>query len=357
MALLKLEKISKSNAETPIISDVSVEIERGDMFGLLGASVSGKTTLMRIFAGMEKPAAGRVFFDNKEITEWATEERKFEIIAENYSFAPQLNVFETVAAKFNAHSPGEAAIGNKVSEILETVKLTAIAKRRLATLSAGERQRAAIAQAIASEAKILLFDEPLSNVEPNLREKILTALHKSLKKSGSAAIYVTQNQNEALAVCDKIGVIVDGEIRQIGTPQELYQLPKSRAVAEFLGRNNIIEASFINQNSNNYQEFQSVSGNHRIFADSDTSAEAINQNVFLAIRPENLSMTFGAAFPEDNLIKATITAVNYLGATTRITLDCNGLKLEALVLRLIGLQIGDVCLVGLPPNRISILRS
>ncbi|MBC7797381.1 MAG: ABC transporter ATP-binding protein, partial [Pyrinomonadaceae bacterium] len=213
--------------------------------------------------------------------------------------------------------------------------------------------------AIVIEPRLLLFDEPLSNLDVGLREETRQELRELVKKLNLTAVYVTHDQDEAFSLCDRIAVMQNGELLQIGTPREIYEKPENAAVAKFLGRNNLIRAARISSKKEILQEFQTLDGEHRIFVDADEIARmgAINQIVTLGIRPENLVITFGAAFPEDNLLRAAITKVEYLGATTRVTLDANGLMLEALVLRLVGLKVGQVCMVGLPTNRISILKS
>ena len=149
-----------------------------------------------------------------------------------------------------------------------------------------------------------------------------------------------------------------GRIIQIGKPREVYENPNSVAVAKTTGRNNLIKARRLTSTKAEMPEFQTLNGEHRLFTDKvdKSNLGAINQNITLAIRPEHISISFGASFPEDNLLKAKITDVKYLGATTLITLDAKGLSLEALVLRLVGLNIGDECVVGLPPDRILVLK-
>ena len=358
MSFLKIENLSKQYDTTAAVEDVSLEIERGEFFGLLGASGSGKTTTLRMIAGLESPTAGKIFFDGKEITDLAPEKRGFGMVFQNYALFPHLNVFENVAFGLKARKLVKDEIQEKATEALKLVKLSGFETRRVDELSGGQQQRVAIARAIAIEPQLLLFDEPLSNLDVSLREETRTELRELVKRLNLTAVYVTHDQDEAFALCDRIGVMNEGRLLQTGTPRELYEKPEAVAVAKFLGRNNLIRAARLSSSNNPLPEFQTLEGEHRLFVDRNDKAGlgAINQIVTLAIRPENVIIPFGAAFPEDNLLKAVVTRTEYTGATMRVFLDVKGMPIEALVLRLVGLNVGDTCLVSLPPNRIAVLK-
>jgi ABC-type Fe3+/spermidine/putrescine transport system ATPase subunit len=178
-----------------------------------------------------------------------------------------------------------------------------------------------------------------------------------VKQKNLSVVYTCNNYDDAFAIADRVSVIVDGEIRQTGTPQEVYDTPNSVAVARLVGRNNLFEARRLTSSKAEIPEFQTIEGGHRVFTQkaSINSLGSINKNATLAIRPENISISFGASFPEDNLLKATVMKIMPQGPTTLITLDSNGLLLEVLVLRLVGLNVGDECMLGLPPDRIMVL--
>lgn len=361
MSLLRLENLSKRYNDVWAVKDAALTVERGEFFGLLGASGSGKTTTLRMIAGLDQPTGGQILFDDKDISNLAPEKRDFGMVFQNYALFPHLNTFENVAFGLKARKLEQEIIKQKVAQALSLVKLDGYEKRGVDELSGGQQQRVAIARAIAIEPQLLLFDEPLSNLDVTLREETREELRELVKKLGLTAVYVTHDQDEAFALCDRVAIMENGEILQTGTPRELYQNPSSVGVARFLGRNNLIRAARLSSNKAAMPEFQTVAGEHRLAVDKSGDLDqaklgAINQIVTLAIRPENVVLPFGAAFPEDNLLRAKVAAVNYFGATTRIVLDAAGLRLEALVLRLVGLQIGDDCLVSLPPNRISILK-
>lgn len=358
MTLLRLENLSKRFGDVWAVRDVALEIERGEIFGLLGASGSGKTTVLRMIAGLETPSAGRILFDEADITNLVPEKRDFGMVFQNYALFPHLSVFENVAFGLKARKIAADKIKSKVAEALELVKLSGLEQRGVDALSGGQQQRVAIARAIAIEPQLLLFDEPLSNLDVALREETRDELRELVKKLNLTAVYVTHDQDEAFALCDRIAVLENGNLLQTGTPKELYDAPESVAVARFLGRNNLIKAARLSSKKGNQQEFQTVAGEHRLFIDNVGISKlgAINSIVTLAIRPENVVLPFGAAFPEDNLFKATVASIQYFGATTRIFLDADGLQIETIVLRLVGLNIGDECMVSLPPNRIFVLK-
>ena len=358
MPFFKIENLSKNYSDFPAVQNVSLEIEAGEIFGLLGASGSGKTAILRMIGGLESPTNGKITLRDIEITNLPPEEREIGTNLQDYRFSLDSTVGENIAQSLKARQFSGDQIAQKITETLNLIGLKDFQSRRVNELSGGQQQLVAIARAIAVEPQLVLLDEPLSNLDAAVREETLRQLKNSAKNLNIAVIYVAQGQEESFAICDRIGVLENGRILQIGTPRDVYAQPETAAVAGFIGRNNLIQATRISSERESLSEFQTVAGEHRLFVDA-TEKRSFGETdgvITLAIRPENLSLTFGAAFPEDNLIKGVISEVNYLGATTRVMLDAGGLKLEALVLRLIGLKPGDVCLVGLPPNRFNVLK-
>lgn len=358
MSFLKLEKLSKRCGDLWALRDVSLEIGRGEVFGLLGASGAGKSVLLRLIAGLDAPNSGEIFFDGDDITRFPPEKRGFGAIFQGDVLPPAATVAENIAFHLKSAKISKDEINQRIREVLNLFELSEFENRRSVELSGGVRQLAALARQIAAAPPLLLLDSPLSDLDPVRREKTLSALKDWVKKSQTVVLYATQNLEETFAFCDRAVVLAKGEILQTGTPEEIYAEPANSAVAGFFGRNNLIRAARLTSNKAALSEFQTIEGEHRLFVDNVEKRKlgAINQIVTLMIRPENLILTFGAAFPEDNLLKAEITEIKNFGATTRILLDARNLKLEAQVIRLIGLKIGDVCLVGLPPNRIKVLK-
>ncbi|MGH9968464.1 MAG: ABC transporter ATP-binding protein [Pyrinomonadaceae bacterium] len=357
MPLLALNNISKHFDSTPAVADVSLEVERGEFFGLLGPSGCGKTTTLRMIAGLEKPDYGRIVFDSADITALSPERRGFGMVFQNYALFPHLNVFENVAFGLRARHKPKAEIAERVSNALELVQLPKYEKRRVDELSGGQQQRVAIARAIAIEPALLLFDEPLSNLDVTLREETRSELRELVNRLGLTAVYVTHDQEEAFALCDRISVMMGGRILDTGQPRSLYEHPSQISVARFLGRNNLIRAMRLSSSKEASAEFKTLEGDHtlRLPIEHDDLAP-LNKPCVLAIRPEHL-LVDKTGPRSGNVLSARVREINFAGATSTVKLDANGLNLEALVLQPDGLVVGDSCFVTLPPERISLLKN
>ena len=202
----------------------------------------------------------------------------------------------------------------------------------------------------------LLLDEPFSGLDVEAQRSLSETI-KTASARNIPVVFSTPTFADVLSTADRAAVLADGYIQQIGNPQELYDEPANQLVASLIGRNNLIEARRLTSSKTELPEFQTIQGSHRLFTQKVDlkNLGAIHKNAFLSIRPEQISLSFGASFPEDNLLKAIITRIDFEGATTIVSLDCEGLKLDALVMRLVGLNVGDECMVGLPPDRIRVL--
>ena len=355
--LLGLKNVSKSFDSTPAVAGVSLDVDRGEFFGLLGPSGCGKTTTLRMIAGLEKPDSGSVEFDGRDITNLSPEKRGFGMVFQNYALFPHLNVFENVAFGLRARRKPKAEITERVSNALELVQLPHYENRKVDELSGGQQQRVAIARAIAIEPALLLFDEPLSDLDVALREETRGELRELVIRLRLTAVYVTHGQEEAFALCDRISVMMGGRILQTGKPRELYEHPAQISVARFLGRNNLIKVMRLSSSKADFGEFKTLEGDHtlRLPIQHDELAP-MNKPCFLAIRPEQLLIgkTVGGC---ENILAAQVRELDFAGATSSIKLDANGLQLEGLVLRPDGLTVGDSCFVALPPERLSLLKN
>ena len=357
MPLLSLKNISKRFDKTAAVADVSLDVERGEFFGLLGPSGCGKTTTLRMIAGLESPDSGTISFEGVDITNLPAEKRGFGMVFQNYALFPHLNVLENVAFGLRARHKPKGEIIERVKSALELVQLPGYEKRRVDELSGGQQQRVAIARAIAIEPALLLFDEPLSNLDVTLREETRGELRELVTRLGLTAVYVTHDQEEAFALCDRISVMVGGRILQTGRPRDLYEHPAQLSVAKFLGRNNLIRAMRLSSSRSQLGEFKTLDGGHliRIPVD-DKNVVPLNQPCILAIRPEHVRIT-KSNDDHENTFPATVRDVNFAGATSSIKLDANGLSLEALALDADGLALGDALMVVLPPERIALLKN
>ncbi len=322
MALV-IKNLFKKFGESWIIKDVSLEVERGEILGVFGVVGVGKTTLIRTIAGDVRHSGGAVFFDADDVSNLDCDERRFHF--------PRVTNHDFWRENFKTERPSE--------------------------LSDGVGQVIALENALQNAESVLLLDNQFCYMDRETRDENCRKLKEKVKEKNLAVVFATNDYREVFQICDRVAVLHDGEIKQTGTPRAVYESPESAIVARVTGRNNLIEASLVN--SNEMPEFQTADGTHRIFTDKILNRETgdTNGNFTLAIRPENISISFGASFPEDNLLKAEVTNVEFQGATTLITLDAQGLKLQALVLRLVGLKTGDECMVGLPPDRILVFQS
>src|SRR6202048_2280535 len=302
MPLLSFNNISKRFGETAAVADVSIAVERGEFFGLLGPSGCGKTTTLRIIAGLESGDTGAVEFEARDITSLPPEQRGFGMVLQNYALFPHLNVFETVAfgrrargSRYRTGSdrviPGE--IKAKVKQALALVQLPGFDTRRVDELSGGQQQRVAIARAIAIAPSLLLFDEPLSNLDVALREETRRELRALVKRLEVTAVYVTHDQAEAFALCDRIAVMGQGSVLQTGAPRELYDHPANALVAGFLGNSNLIPAMRLTSSNDPVTRFKTIDGGHVLTVNAtheELMSLPVNKPCRLAIRPEAVEL-------------------------------------------------------------------
>ncbi|MGC8782527.1 MAG: ABC transporter ATP-binding protein, partial [Anaerolineae bacterium] len=231
------------SAEVTAVDGVSLSIERGEMVTLLGPSGCGKTTTLRLIAGFEFPTAGQIVLDGRPINDLPPHKRDMSMVFQSYAIFPHLNVFENIAYGLNVQHRPQSEIKRRVAQVLELVELTGLENRAPNQLSGGQQQRVALARALVMEPKVLLMDEPLSNLDAKLREQMRTEIRRIQRRLGITSVYVTHDQTEAMTLSDRIVVMNQGRIEQIGRPTEVYRRPRTRFVADFIGRANFIEAT------------------------------------------------------------------------------------------------------------------
>jgi len=310
-----------------------------------------------MIAGLEKPDTGSIEFQNADITHLAPERRGFGMVFQNYALFPHLNVFENVAFGLRARHKSKAEMADRVTSALELVQLPGYGKRAVDELSGGQQQRVAIARAIAIEPALLLFDEPLSNLDVSLREETRSELRELVTRLGLTAVYVTHDQEEAFALCDRISVMVGGKLMQSGRPRELYEQPSEISVASFLGRNNLIKAMRVSSSKTTDGEFQTFEGGHTLHLTVKHDELApLNKPVFLAIRPEHVQLTTNDNHASNSL-PGRIREIVFGGATSTVRVDANGLLVEALVLQTNGLAVDQECNVILSPDQLRLLKN
>ncbi|MEZ0266329.1 MAG: ABC transporter ATP-binding protein [Phycisphaerae bacterium] len=240
-----VEHVSKHFGTTVALDDVSVDIPAGEIFFLLGPSGCGKSTLLRIIAGLLPPTLGRVLFSGRDVTDLGTERRNAVMVFQSYALWPHMTVEDNVRFGLEVRGASKADQVARVAEALDLVRMTPYAKRKPNELSGGQQQRVALARALVVRPDCLLLDEPLSNLDAKLRLEMRTEIRRICRASGLTAIYVTHDQKEALSIADRMAVLNNGKIEQVGRPQDLYRKPDSTFVASFMGETNFLPATFL----------------------------------------------------------------------------------------------------------------
>src|SRR5713226_7813892 len=241
-SFLSLDHLEKTFASLRVTADLSLTVLEGEIVALLGPSGSGKTTVLRLVAGFEELDSGRVVVEGEDVTRTPPERRRFGMVFQHYALFPHMTVGENVAFGLEAQKTPRAEIRDRVAEALAAVDLTGFEDRRIGQISGGQQQRVALARALAPRPRVLLLDEPLSNLDPTLRERTRRELARLIRKIGITTLFVTHEQEEAFDLADRVAVIHRGGLEQVGPPEELYESPATRFVASFIGRSSVLPA-------------------------------------------------------------------------------------------------------------------
>lgn len=351
---LELKEIKKSFTEgEAVLDNISLEISKGEFITLLGSSGCGKTTTLRIIAGLEQPDAGSVWLDGREVTGLEPNQRDVNTVFQNYALFPHMNVAENIGYGLKLKKVPKSEIRKKVSQMLELVQLEGYERRKPSELSGGQKQRVAIARALVNNPKVLLLDEPLGALDLQLRRAMQIELKHLQKKLGITFIYITHDQEEAINMSDRIAVMRDGCIEQIGTPDEIYNHPKTSYVATFVGNANILHG--VAESIQGENAIVKI-GNDRVIVKLETSQQdtgdtrakqylAAGERVTLAVRSENILLQETAVIGDTGTdhrdtvdisvsgggldahnknsvsgLQATVTEKNFAGGQLRVTL-------------------------------------
>jgi len=313
--ILELDKIVKSFNNTKVLKGISISIKEGEFITLLGSSGCGKTTTLRIIAGLETPDSGRVILKGKDITDTEPDKRDVNTVFQNYALFPHMNVFDNIAYSLKLKKINKSEIKKRVDDTLQLVQLEGYQKRMPLQLSGGQKQRVAIARAVINNPSVLLLDEPLGALDLQLRRQMQIELKRLQKKLGITFIYITHDQEEAMNMSDRIVVMNDGEFEQIGTPSQIYDYPKTSFVARFIGTSNIIKGNIIDINNN---EAVVLFNNSKVCIKVSGYKLMLNQEIVFSVRSENILLSKQA---EDKFtLKATVSEHNYSGGVLRIVL-------------------------------------
>ena len=283
---MELKNIRKGfSDEEEVLKGISLSIGKGEFITLLGSSGCGKTTTLRIIAGLEQPDAGQVFLDGRDVTSLNPEDRDVNTVFQNYALFPHMNVADNIGYGLKLKKVPKAEIRRKVTEMLELVQLPGYEKRKPSELSGGQKQRVAIARALINNPQVLLLDEPLGALDLQLRRAMQAELKRLQKKLGITFIYITHDQEEAINMSDRIAVMNHGTFEQIGTPDEIYNHPRTSYVATFVGNANILKGKA--ENTKDGKVTVAIAGGHMAAACEDDSIRA-GESVTLAVRSENI---------------------------------------------------------------------
>jgi putrescine transport system ATP-binding protein len=309
---VRIEKVTKKFGDFIAVDDVSLDIYKKEIFCLLGASGCGKTTLLRMLAGFERPTSGRIYIDGADMTAIPPYERPVNMMFQSYAIFPHMTVEQNVAFGLKQEKGiGKEEIAQRVNDMLKLVRLGQFAGRKPHQLSGGQRQRVALARSLVKKPKLLLLDEPLAALDKKLREHTQFELINIQETLGVTFVVVTHDQEEAMTLSSRIGLMNHGEIIQTGTPSEIYEYPNSRFVAEFIGSVNTFEGKLI-EDEPSYVRIQCDDLEAPIFVDHGVSS-APGATVWAAIRPEKIML--GRDKPEgpDNWAAATVQDIAYMG--------------------------------------------
>lgn len=351
---LEIKEIKKSfTEEEAVLDNISLKISKGEFITLLGSSGCGKTTTLRIIAGLEQPDAGSVWLDGREVTGLEPNQRNVNTVFQNYALFPHMNVAENIGYGLKLKKVPKSEIRKKVSQMLELVQLEGYEKRKPSELSGGQKQRVAIARALVNNPEVLLLDEPLGALDLQLRRAMQIELKHLQKKLGITFIYITHDQEEAINMSDRIAVMKDGRIEQIGTPDEIYNHPKTSYVATFVGNANILHG--VAESIQGENAIVKI-GNDRVIVKLETSQQntedtggkqylSAGEKVTLAVRSENILLQETVVIGDTGTdyrdavdisvadgsldthnknsvsgLQATVTEKNFAGGQLRVTL-------------------------------------
>ena len=341
-SFLELRNLKKSfTSEEYVLQGINLQIDQGEFVTLLGASGCGKTTTLRIIAGLEQPDSGSIWLEGKDVTNLEPNQRDVNTVFQNYALFPHMNVAENIGYGLKLKKVPKSEIKKKVSQMLELVQLEGYEKRKPSELSGGQKQRVAIARALVNNPKVLLLDEPLGALDLQLRRAMQIELKHLQKKLGITFIYITHDQEEAINMSDRIAVMKDGRIEQIGTPDEIYNHPKTSYVATFVGNANILKGKVAEINGS-YAQVQI--GNDTVSVYTEETVK-VGEQLTLAVRSENILLQETAVIGDTGTdyrdavdisvadgsldahnknsvsgLQATVTEKNFAGGQLRVTL-------------------------------------
>ncbi|MEG0260126.1 MAG: ABC transporter ATP-binding protein [Lysinibacillus sp.] len=354
MKSVKIENVSKTFGKVHGVKDLNLDIQVGEFFTFLGPSGCGKTTTLRMIAGFYYPTEGKIFFDNRDVTMLQPNKRNIGMVFQNYALFPHMTVNENIAFGLQVRKFSKADIKLKVDRMRGLVHLAEYGERKINELSGGQQQRVALARALVIEPDILLLDEPLSNLDAKLREETRFEIKRIQSELGVTTIYVTHDQTEAMAMSDRIMVMENGYIKQIGSPQEIYNRPLNRFVSNFIGETNMIEAKIesLTAEEITVKTIQDITLIGKRQNCSPLASQTIGDTIHVSIRPESIEQGHG-----ENSLTGTIAFVEFTGLSVNYIVDILGGSLKAMIINS-GTplkQVGDFIALNIPTEGLYFL--
>jgi ABC-type Fe3+/spermidine/putrescine transport system ATPase subunit len=329
MSTVRLSHVSKSYGSTLAVDDFDLEVADGEFLTLLGPSGCGKTTTLRIVAGLVDPSGGRILFDDQDVTWLPPRRRNIGFVFQTPALFPHLSVADNIGFGLAVKGQKKSAIAARVDEMLLMVGLAGYAARLPAQLSGGQQQRVALARVLATDPRVLLFDEPLSALDKNLRDSLKYSILDLQRRTGKTAIYVTHDQSEAFAISDRIVVMNNGRIEQIGTQTDIYLHPETQYVAEFIGANNGLRGTITGREDEGERGRWLIDADGRTIRGADRPGLAVGQSVVAYIRPEDIEIVDDSTQSTfANVIEGTIDRVIFEGAVAQVRVDVDGREIR-----------------------------
>jgi iron(III) transport system ATP-binding protein len=312
---ISIRGVVKRFGAVTAVDRADLSVRDGELFTLLGPSGCGKTSLLRLLAGFYQPDEGEIRFGERVVSGLPPYERNIGMVFQNYALWPHMTVAGNVAYGLKLRKLGGAEIATRLAEGLRKVNLTGYESRYPGQLSGGQQQRVALARALVLNPDILLLDEPLSNLDAKIRVQVRAEIRKLQQELGITTIYVTHDQEEALSLSDRVAVMKDGRVLQVGKPKELYERPRTRFVADFVGTNNLVPGRVSGRAGAELMVDTAV-GTLRAVSDV-----AVGERCVLAIRPENVAVDAGAESGAGNVVRGRVSFVSYLGSALRYDVE------------------------------------
>lgn len=353
MADLRLLNLGKQFGKTMAVENLDLEIHDGEIMTLLGPSGCGKTTTLRCIAGLLKPDEGEIYLGEKRITDLPPERRGVGLVFQNYALWPHMTVYQNLAFGLQLKKVSREEAKERIDEALAMVRLSGFEERYPRQLSGGQQQRVALARALVIEPSLLLLDEPLSNLDAQLREEMRFEIRELQKKLGVTSVYVTHDQAEALVLSDRIAILHDGRLVQVGTPEEIYNRPGNRFVAGFIGLTSFVEG--VVKRFEDGQTYAIVETADRLAIRARAAGLALDQQVTLAIRPEHMEVCGEGALPPPpaNLFQGKVLRGAYLGDIIDYRIQVGNWTLRAHTPTDQVLNPGQVVWLAFSPDRVT----